>query len=113
MTVLHIWPRLTCWSPVVKDGLVEIGGSLPQQIEVIGKSRHFAHLLTPRECARLMGTDDCRIGAPVNQALFGLGDAVCVPVIKWISRHYPNPVVDIMAEGCGPHSLGIITAWPD
>lgn len=28
--------RLACWSPVMKKGLVEMGGFLPQQIEVIG-----------------------------------------------------------------------------
>lgn len=28
--------RLTCWSPVVRDGLVSLGGFLPEQVEVIG-----------------------------------------------------------------------------
>ena len=27
-----------------------------------------------------------------HQALFGFGDAVCVPVIEWIARNYLNPV---------------------
>ena len=30
----------------------------------------------------------------MNQALFGFGDAVCVPVIEWIAENYLNPVVN-------------------
>ena len=33
-------------------------------------------------CARLMGAGQFVIRAPLNQALFGFGDAVCVPVIE-------------------------------
>ena len=51
----------------------------------------MARLLTPRECARLMGAEDFLIGATLNQALFGFGDAVCVPVIEWIATNYLNP----------------------
>jgi hypothetical protein len=39
-----------------------------------------------------MGADDFVINASLNQALFGFGDAVCVPVIEWIGRNYLNPV---------------------
>lgn len=39
-----------------------------------------------------MGADEFRITAPLNQALFGFGDAVCVPVIEWIANNYLNPV---------------------
>lgn len=53
----------------------------------------MARLLTPRECARLMGAEDYAIAVPLNQALFGFGDAVCVPVIEWIAQYYLNPVV--------------------
>jgi len=37
-----------------------------------GKGEYFARLVTPRECARLMGADDFVIQAPLNQALFVL-----------------------------------------
>jgi len=40
-----------------------------------------------------MGADDYIIASPPNQALFGFGDAVCVPVIEWIAEYYLNPVV--------------------
>jgi hypothetical protein len=37
-----------------------------------------------------MGADDFTISGSLNQALFGFGDAVCVPVIEWIAEHYLN-----------------------
>jgi DNA (cytosine-5)-methyltransferase 1 len=69
------------------------GGSGRQILFKAGKGRYFARLLTPRECARLMGVDDYTITVSLNQALFGFGDAVCVPVIEWIAKYYLNPVV--------------------
>lgn len=51
-------------------------------------------LRTPRECARLMGAEDFKITVSLNQALFGFGDAVCVPVIEWIARNCLNPLWD-------------------
>lgn len=68
------------------------GGSGRQILFAAGRGRCAARLLTPRECARLMGADNFTIDAPINQALFGFGDAVCVPVIAWIARNYLNPV---------------------
>ncbi|HEV2692459.1 MAG TPA: DNA (cytosine-5-)-methyltransferase [Verrucomicrobiae bacterium] len=68
------------------------GGSGRQILFAAGKGRFAVRLLTPRECARLMGADDFAINVPLNQAFFGFGDAVCVPVIEWIARNYLNPV---------------------
>jgi DNA (cytosine-5)-methyltransferase 1 len=70
------------------------GGSARQILFKGGKGKYFVRFLSPRECARLMGADDYRIEAPLNQALFGFGDAVCVPVIEWIATYYLNPVVN-------------------
>jgi len=67
------------------------GGSGRQILFAAGKKRYAVRLLTPRECARLMGADDFRIAVSLNQALFGFGDAVCVPVIRWIAEHYLTP----------------------
>lgn len=39
-----------------------------------------------------MGAGEFTISVPLNQALFGFGDAACVPVIEWIARNYLNPV---------------------
>ena len=67
------------------------GGSGRQILFVAGKGKYAVRLLTPKECARLMGAGGFKISVPLNQALFGFGDAVCVPVIKWIARNYLNP----------------------
>lgn len=75
------------------------GGSGRQILIKAGKGEVFARLLTPRECARLMGAGDFQITAPPNQALFGFGDAVCAPVIEWIAKHYLNPVVTELLRG--------------
>jgi DNA (cytosine-5)-methyltransferase 1 len=72
------------------------GGSGRQIVVQAGYGKVRARLMTPRECARLMGADDFVIDVPLNQALFGFGDAVCVPVIAWIARNYLNPLVDEM-----------------
>jgi DNA (cytosine-5)-methyltransferase 1 len=68
------------------------GGSGRQILFAAGSGRFAVRLLSPRECARLMGADGFKIRAPLNQALFGFGDAVCVPVIEWIGQNYLNPV---------------------
>jgi len=70
------------------------GGSGRQILFKAGYGRCFARLVTPRECARLMGAHGYRITVPLNQALFGFGDAVCVPVISWIAKYYLNRVVE-------------------
>jgi len=68
------------------------GGSGRQILFAAGRGRFAVRLLTPRECARLMGADDFAVNVPLNQALFGFGDAVCVPVVEWIARNYLNHV---------------------
>jgi len=68
------------------------GGSGRQILFAAGKGRFSVRLLTPGECARLIGADDFVLKVPLNQALFGFGDAVCVPAIEWIAHNYLNPV---------------------
>ncbi len=68
------------------------GGSGRQILFKAGKGQYRVRLLTARECARLQGVPDSfQINTRLNQALFGFGDAVCVPVIEWIARHYLLP----------------------
>jgi DNA (cytosine-5)-methyltransferase 1 len=69
------------------------GGSGRQILFVAGKGRYAARLVTPKECARLMGADGYKITVPLNQALFGFGDAVCVPAIRWIADNYLTPTL--------------------
>jgi len=79
------------------------GGSGRQILFAAGNGRFAVRLLTGRECARLMGADDFKIEVPLNQALFGFGDAVCVPVVEWIATHYLNP---LWVEYCEASSQG-------
>lgn len=69
------------------------GGSGRQILFQAGQGRYGVRLLTARECARLQGVPDSyQIDVPLNQALFGFGDAVCVPVIEWIASHCLAPL---------------------
>jgi len=54
--------------------------------------------MTPREYARLQGVgDDFRFAdLSANKIMFGFGDAVCVPVIRWIAESYLRPVIDLV-----------------
>lgn len=72
------------------------GGSGRQILFAAGRGNYRVRLLTPRECARLMGAGNYRLPETlnINQALFGFGDAVCVDVIEWIAKHYLNPALE-------------------
>ncbi len=75
------------------------GGSGRQILLKAGRGRYQVRLLTARECARLQGVPGSYIiDVPLNQALFGFGDAVCVPAVEWIARHYLNPVASTMVH---------------
>lgn len=69
------------------------GGSARQILFKAGHGEYHVRFVTPREAARLMGADDYHIQVPRNQALFGFGDAVCVPVVEWVAKHYLDPLV--------------------
>ena len=71
------------------------GGSARQILIQAGYNQVKVRLLTPRECARLMGADEFVLDkVSLNQALFGFGDAVCVPAITWIAKNYLNPLAE-------------------
>jgi DNA (cytosine-5)-methyltransferase 1 len=75
------------------------GGSGRQILFKAGHGRFSVRLLTPRECARLQGVpDDYVIDTSPNKALFGFGDAVCVPVIEWIAANYLTPLARALPE---------------
>jgi DNA (cytosine-5)-methyltransferase 1 len=65
-----------------------------------------------------MGADDFRIDAEgiyQHNALFGFGDAVCVPAVEWLIRNYVNPIMAELLRNCllglkksgvdGPHAF--------
>lgn len=72
------------------------GGSGRQILFKAGFGDFFVRLITAREAARLMGADEYTITVPLNQALFGFGDAVCVPVVEWIADNYLTPVAQAL-----------------
>jgi DNA (cytosine-5)-methyltransferase 1 len=63
------------------------GGSSRQIVLVAGKGKIQMKWMTPREYARLQGCPDFPIEVARNEALFGFGDAVCVPAISWIAEN--------------------------
>jgi DNA (cytosine-5)-methyltransferase 1 len=86
------------------------GGSGRQILILAGYGQVRVRLLTPKECARLMGAEDFTINVTLNKALFGFGDAVCVPVIAWIARHHLNPLVEDMIEAHRQEPLVVASA---
>lgn len=70
------------------------GGSARQIIVRVGRGDFDARLINGIEAARLMGADHFKLNdeLSLNQILFGFGDAVCVPAIEWIGRHYLDPL---------------------
>lgn len=70
------------------------GGSSKQAVVVAGRGRVKVRWMTPLEYARLMGAGDYNLkGLRDNQILFGFGDAVCVPAVKWLADNYLKPLV--------------------
>ncbi len=70
------------------------GGSAKQIVLAIDRGQVRMRWMTPREYARLQGAGDFALPPNTIQALFGFGDAVCVPVIEWIDGHMLTPVFD-------------------
>jgi DNA (cytosine-5)-methyltransferase 1 len=63
------------------------GGSSKQIVFLAGEGRIRMRWMSPREYARLQGCPDYPITVDRNEALWGFGDAVCVPVISWIAEN--------------------------
>jgi len=70
------------------------GGSSKQAVARLGNGQLKVRWMTPLEYARLMGAATYKLrGARTNQALFGFGDAVAVPVVKWLGVNYLMPLL--------------------
>lgn len=70
-----------------KQAVVKLGGP--------GKHKLQVRWMTPSEYATLMGAPDYNLsGARTTQALFGFGDAVAVPAVAWLAKHYLLPIVN-------------------
>jgi len=66
------------------------GGSSKQAVVEAGRGEVRVRWMTAREYGRLQGVPDGFRFESVsdNQAMFGFGDAVCVPAVEWVARHY-------------------------
>lgn len=70
------------------------GGSSKQAVVQAGRGEVRVRWMTAREYARLQGAPSFKLGAvSERQALYGFGDAVCVPVISWITETYLKPAL--------------------
>ena len=87
------------------------GGSARQIVMVIDDGRIRFRWMSPREYARLQGVPNFTLAANTIQSLFGFGDGVCVPVIRWIDKHILTPVYEDECEACrGLHAKGKMRA---
>lgn len=70
------------------------GGSSRQAILRAGQGGLGARWMNVGEYARLQGAEGMRFGAVTpQQAMFALGDAVCVPVVEWLARQTLLPLL--------------------
>ena len=68
------------------------GGSSRQAIVRVGRGKVDVRWMELREYARLQGAEGLRYeSVSERQAMFALGDAVCVPVIEWLSENWICP----------------------
>lgn len=74
------------------------GGSARQIVMVIDEGRVRFRWMSPREYARLQGAPDFTLAENTIQSLFGFGDGVCVPVIRWMDQNVLTPVYE---DECG------------
>jgi DNA (cytosine-5)-methyltransferase 1 len=70
------------------------GGSSKQAVVEAGRGEIRVRWMTAREYARLQGAPKFKLGdVGENAAMFGFGDAVCVPAVAWIARSYLRPLL--------------------
>jgi DNA (cytosine-5)-methyltransferase 1 len=69
------------------------GGSSRQILLVAGQRELKVRFMSAREYARLQGVPDTfTLNTTATKALFGMGDAVCVPMIEWIAVNCLSPL---------------------
>lgn len=70
------------------------GGSAKQAIVRAGRGEIAVRWMNVTEYARLQGAEHMRYDSVTpSQAMFALGDAVCVPVIEWLAKHCLMPLL--------------------
>jgi DNA (cytosine-5)-methyltransferase 1 len=75
------------------------GGSSKQILIQAGFGEWKVRLLTPREYARLQGVrDSFLLPDNTNKSFFAMGDAVCVPVIEFLSNQIFSPTYEAWTQ---------------
>jgi DNA (cytosine-5)-methyltransferase 1 len=75
------------------------GGSSRQSLLFVNGEDVRSRLLTPREAARLMGVpEDYPLPQSQTAALHLVGDAVCVPVVRWLTERLLAPLAGAAAQ---------------
>lgn len=71
------------------------GGSSKQAVLCAGGGTVRVRWMTPLEYARLMGAGSYQLGHATDaQLIYGFGDAVCVPVVRWLAVNYLRLLVN-------------------
>lgn len=71
------------------------GGSSRQMVVIVERGKVRTRLMTVRECARLMGAPESfQVPGSYNDGYRAMGDAVAVPVTRWLSRHILAPLTE-------------------
>ena len=88
---------------VRNDGLAgclrtPVGGSSIQFLVDARGGSPRVRRMTAREYARLQGAGDFPIEVPDRQAMYGFGDAVCVPAVRWLVQHAFGHLVHGLAK---------------
>jgi DNA (cytosine-5)-methyltransferase 1 len=79
------------------------GGSSRQTVIIVDCGEVRSRLMTVRECARLMGAPDTyALPGSYNDGYRAMGDAVAVPVTRWITQHLLAPLVERARNGSEP-----------
>lgn len=69
------------------------GGSSRQTVVIVERGKVRTRLMTVRECARLMGAPESfQLPGSYNDGYRAMGDAVAVPVTRWLTRHILAPL---------------------
>lgn len=74
------------------------GGSARQIVIVIDRGKLRIRWMSPREYARLQGVPDFPLVGRASQQMAGFGDAVCVPVIRWIDQQVLTPLFESISK---------------
>jgi DNA (cytosine-5)-methyltransferase 1 len=70
-----------------------VGGSSRQTVLIVDGKNVNSRLLSPREVARLMGAPESYpIPENYNDSYHLFGDAVVVPVVRWLEQHLLKPL---------------------